>query len=123
MCNKLGRLSRGCKKHEGNDTIEFIFQKEKPKDIRSTYVREFCDIIPQKTETHITILNARENCIYYPGKFSTPISDLTTMKIHVNSAISDIKSSYMYMFIKYFLLKNQMDRAEYIMIQISIIPQ
>ena len=25
MCNKLGRLSRGWKKHAGTDTIEFIF--------------------------------------------------------------------------------------------------
>ena len=51
------------------------------------------------------------------------ISDLTTMKLHVNSAISDIKSRYMCINIKYFYLNNQMYRAEYIMIQISIIPQ
>ena len=45
------------------------------------------------------------------------------MKLHVNSAISDVKSRYMCMEVKYFYLNNQMDRYEYIMIQISMIPQ
>ena len=45
------------------------------------------------------------------------------MKIHVNSAISDIKSMYMCMDTKYFYLNNQMYRAEYILIQIAMIPQ
>ena len=45
------------------------------------------------------------------------------MKLHVNSPISDIKSIYMWMDVGYFYLKNQMYGAEYIMIQISMIPQ
>ena len=39
----------GMEKHAGTDTIEFIFHKEKPKDIKETYVREVCNIRPQKT--------------------------------------------------------------------------
>ena len=53
--------------------------------------------------------------IDYPGKVSTPKSDLTTMKLHINSAISDVKSRYMLMYVKYFYLNNHMDRDEYIM--------
>ena len=45
------------------------------------------------------------------------------MKLHVSSAISDIKSRYMCMDVKYFYLNNMMDRKEYIMIQIFMIPQ
>ena len=45
------------------------------------------------------------------------------MKLYVNSAISDVKSRYICMDVKYFYLNNQMDRAEYIMIHISMIPQ
>ena len=45
------------------------------------------------------------------------------MKIHVNSAISDVKLSYMCMDVKYFYLNKQMERAEYITIYISMIPQ
>ena len=76
-----------------------------------------------KKETHRTRLTAGGNLIDYPGEVSTPTSDLTTMKLHVNSAISDVKSRYMCMDVKYFHLKNQMDRDKYIMIQISMIPQ
>ena len=59
----------------------------------------------------------------YPGDVSTPTSDLTTMKLHVNSTISDVKARYICMGVKYFYLNSMMDRAEYIMIQIAMIPQ
>ena len=91
MCNKLRRLYQGWRKHAGNDIIEFISHKGKPKDRRSTCVRVVCKIRPQKIETHRTILTVGGNLIDYPGEFSTPTSDLTTMELHVNSAISDVK--------------------------------
>ena len=56
--------------------------------------------------------------IDYPGEFSTPTLEFTTMKIHIKSAISDVKSRYMCMDVKYFYLSNQMERDEYIMIQL-----
>ena len=90
---------------------------------RTTYVRAVCNTRPLKTETRRTRLTAGVNLINYPGEVSTPTSDFTTMKIRVNSAILDIKSRYMCMDIKYFYLDNQMCRAEYIMKQISVIPQ
>ena len=65
---------------------------DKPKYIRATYVREVCDNRPQKTETHRTRLATEGNIIYYPGEVSTLISELTTMKLHVNSTISNVKS-------------------------------
>ena len=61
--------------------------------------------------------------IDYPEEVRTPTPDLTTMKIHINSAISDVKSRYMCMDIKGFYLNNQMDRDKYILIQLSMIPQ
>ena len=84
-------------------------------------MRAICNIIPQKTETPRTRLTAGVNLIDYPGSFIKPTLDLTTMKLHVNSAISEVKSRYMCMYVKYFYLNNQMDITEYIMIQISII--
>ena len=68
-------------------------------------------------------LTAGGDLVDYPGEFRTPTSDLTTMKLHVNRAISDVKSRYMYIDVKYFYLNNQMDRGKCIMIQISMIPQ
>ena len=48
--------------------------------------------------------------------------DFTTIKIHVNKAISDVKARYMCMDVKDFYMSNMIDRAEYIIIQIAIIP-
>ena len=97
MCNELGRIYQGWKAHAGTDTIVFIFHKDKPKYRRVTYVRAICDIRPPKTETHRTRLTAGWDLIDYPGEVRTPTSYLTTMKLHINSAISDIKSRYMCM--------------------------
>ena len=87
-------------KHAVTDIKEFILQKYKPKDRRETYVRSVCNIRPQKTETHRKILTSGGNIIDYPREVSTPISYLTTMKLHVNRAISDVKSRYMCMNVK-----------------------
>ena len=67
MCNKLVRLYQGWGKHAQNDTIEFIFHKEKPKDKKATYVRAVRNKRPQKTETNSKRLTAGGNLIYYPG--------------------------------------------------------
>ena len=40
--------------------------------------------------------------IDYPREIITPTSDLTTMKIHISRAISDVKSKYMCMYVKDF---------------------
>ena len=61
MCNELGRLSQGWKEHVGTDTIEFIFHKDKQKGRRATYMRALCNILPLKTETHMTRLTAGGN--------------------------------------------------------------
>ena len=45
------------------------------------------------------------------------------MTIHVNSSISDVKSIYMCMDVKYLYLINHMERDEQITIQLSMIPQ
>ena len=123
MCNELGRLCQGWKSHAGTDTIEFIFHKDKPKDRRATFVRVVCNIQPQNIETHRTRLTVEGDLIDYPGEVSTPTLDLTNMKLHINSAISDVKSRYMCMEVKVLYLNNQMDRDKYIMIQLSMIPQ
>ena len=91
MCNKIGRLSQGWGKHAGTNTIDFVSYKDKPKDRREAYMRAVCGIIPQTTQNHTTRLTSRGNIIDYPGEVITPTSDLTTMKLHVNSAISEIK--------------------------------
>ena len=123
MCNELVRLSHGWGKYSGTDTIEFILNKDKPKFIRETYVRAVCDIRSQKTESHRTRLTAGGNRIDYPVQVSTSTSDITTIKVYVNSAIYDITLIYICMKVKYYHLENHMYRSEYMMIHIFMISQ
>ena len=99
----------GLEKHAGTDKIEFKFPQGQTRDRKATYMRAVCNIRPQKTDTHQTRITAVGNLIYYPREFRTPTSDLTTMELHVNSAISDVKSRYICMDVKYFYLNNKMD--------------
>ena len=64
-----------------------------------------------RVETRRTRLTEEGNIIDYPGEVSTPTPDLTTMKINVNSAISESNSRYMFMGVKYFYLNKQKDRS------------
>ena len=72
---------------------------------------------------HRTRLAAGENIIDNPGNVSTAISDFTTMKLHVNSSISDAKSRFVCMDVIDFYLNNMMYRVDYIMIKIAMITQ
>ena len=69
------------KKHAGTDKVEYIFHKYKLKEIKATYAIAVCDIRPQNIDTHRKRIIAGGNFIDYPGDFSTPTSDLTTMKM------------------------------------------
>ena len=111
------------KTNVGTDKIEFILYEYKFKDRRVTYMISVCDIRPQKKRLTEQVSLQEELLLNYPGEVSTQTSELTTMKLHVNSAVSDIKSRYMCMDVKYFYLNNHTDRVEYIMIQISMISQ
>ena len=85
-------------------------------------MKSVCNIRPHKKETHRTRLTAGVNRIDYLGEISTPTSDLNTMKLHVNNAISDFKSIHMCMDVIYFISSNHIGRAEYNMMKISMIP-
>ena len=54
-------------------------------------MKAVCNVRTQKKDTHRTILTTGGNMINYPGEIRTPTSDLNTKKLHVNSAISDVK--------------------------------
>ena len=59
--------------------------------------------------------------IKFYGPVSTPISDLTTSKIHWNSAPSTPGSKYLVVDIKNFYLNNPMSRNEFYKIAIILI--
>eukprot|EP00978_Attheya_sp_CCMP212_P025273 scaffold80937_cov51-Attheya_sp.AAC.2 len=119
FCNELGRLSQGCNDKKGTNKIFFIERGEIPQGRKATYVKAVCDIRPHKEETHRVRLTAGGNLV---GNVSTPTADVTTIKTHWNSVISDMKSRYMCMYVKDFYLNNPMSRPEFIRIAVEMIP-
>ena len=61
--------------------------------------------------------------VHYPGDVGTPTTDLTLVKIHVNSVISTQGARYMTLDVKNFYLKPSMTRYEYVRIKIDDIPE
>jgi hypothetical protein len=45
-------------------------------------------LLTTKKENHRILLTVGCNCIHYPGNKSTPMADLTTAKVLINSTIS-----------------------------------
>ena len=86
--------------------MDFILHQYMPRDRKENDVRLVCEIRPQKTETHRTRLNVGGSLVAYPREFITPTVDLNTVKMHVNSVISEIIYRYMFMDVKYVYLNN-----------------
>ena len=61
--------------------------------------------------------------IDYPYDISTPVADLTTIKIHLNSVISTPKAKLFCTIIRNFYLNNNLPSPEYTRLPIAIIPQ
>ena len=68
-------------------------------------------------------LTVSRDKIDYPYKTSTQPSDLTTVKVLVNSTISTPKARFMTLDIKIFFLNTVMKRDEWMRISIKQIPQ
>ena len=94
MCNDLGRLYQGWKQIIGTDTIYFIFHKYIQEDIRATSVGAVLNIRAHKADNHVTCLTVGGNLINYTIEVIPPISDLDTMKLHINSSVLSVKSRY-----------------------------
>ena len=86
-----------------------MFYNDIPRDIKVMYVRAVCQMLTYKAETNKTRLATGGGIVGYTTEVSTPTTDLTTLKIHVNILISEIISHYMCMYAKDFYLKNYMD--------------
>ena len=95
FANELGRLAQGVgNRIRGTHTIRFIDADTIPNNEIVTYGRLVSDLKPHKTEeqrVRLTIGGDRIDC---PYGISTPVADLTTIKIHLNSVISTPKSKF-----------------------------
>jgi hypothetical protein len=124
--NEFGRLAQGvggC--IQGTNTIFFIHKHQVPtdrwKDI--TYAKFVCELKPNKAEVHRTRLTVGGDKVHYPGNVGTPTTDLTLVKMHINSIISTPGARYMTLDVKNFNLNTPMARYEYVRIKIDDIPE
>lgn len=125
---EYGRLFQGCPPagipiSEGTNTCRFIKRSEVPNGRKVTYARIVVADRPQKTQPRRVRITVGGNLIEYPGEVSTKTSDLTTVKILINSTISTKNARFMCLDIKDFYLNTTMIRFEYMKIDIRTIPQ
>ena len=74
-----------------------------PSDKRVEYLRIVAELKPNKSETHRFRFTVGSNCINYPGVVTTPTADMHTVKLHLNSVISDVNASYLVADINFFI--------------------
>ena len=88
------------------ETIVFINKHQIPKDCQGdvTYGRIVCDMHKGKKDKHCTRLTMGSNLINYPGDCRTPMANLLTVKILLNSIILMPNAKFMTINIKDFYL-------------------
>ena len=107
--NELGRLAQGIRDIPGTDTIKFISKDQVPKGQKVTYGRIVVTHRPQKPEPNRSRLTAGGDRLDSPVDTATPTSDLTTIKLLWNSAISTPGARYVTMDVKNFYLNTPLD--------------
>jgi hypothetical protein len=81
------------------------------------------DIKDHKEEQERTRLTVGGDQIEYPGDESTRTAGLTTAKILINSVISTLGAKFLVIDIKIFYLNTPLGRFEYMVINLSSLPQ
>jgi hypothetical protein len=94
-----------------------------PKGRKVTYGSFVVDIKDHKEEKERTRLKVGGYQIEYPGDKSTRTAGLTTAKILINSVISTLGAKFLVIDIKIFYLNTPLGRFEYMVINLSSLPQ
>jgi hypothetical protein len=105
------------------NTIRFIQRSNIPKRRKVTYGSFVMDIKDHKEEKERTRLNVGGDQIEYPGYKSTQTAGLTTAKILINSVISTLGAKFLVIDINNFFLNTPLGRFEYMVINLSSLPQ
>ena len=106
---------------EGSDTIAFIPKHMVPKYKMPTYDRLVCGIREHKAETHCTRVTVSGNLIDLPGDRNAATVDLTTIKYHLNSIISERGARFSTTDIKNFYFGPPLAEFDYMKLKLGII--
>lgn len=124
--NEIGRLVQGMKgRVEGTNTMSFIHKREVPKNRYKdvTYGRIVCGVRPGKAEPNRTRLTVGGDKINYPKDCGTPMADLLTVKLLLNSVVSTPGAKFMTLDIKNFYLNAPLKRPKYLRLRIKDFPE
>jgi hypothetical protein len=105
------------------NTIRFIQRSNIPKGRKVTCGSFVVDIKNHKEEEERTRLTVGGDQIEYPGDNSTRTAALATAKILTNSVISTLGAKLLVIDIKKFYLNTPLGRFEYMVINLSLLPQ
>lgn len=123
--NEVGRLTDGRIGNNvvGTNTMRFIHVSELPVGRKPTYNRICADFRPQKADPYRIRYTAGGDKIDYPGITTTPGAEMTTVKLQLNSVISTPNARMMCTDVKDFYLNTEMERYEYMWIQVAMLDQ
>ena len=96
--NEVGRLAQGMPgRNSGTNTIYFINKAPIPVDKWRdvAYSRIVCNVRPQKEETNRTRLTFGGNNLSVDMDCGTPIAEVLTVKLLLNSVISTLNAKFM----------------------------
>jgi hypothetical protein len=105
------------------NTIRFVRRSNIPKGRKVTYGSFVVDIKDHKEEKGRTRLTVGGGQSEYPGDKSTQTAGLTTAKILINSVISTLGAKFLIIDINNFYLNTSLGRFEYMVINLSSLPQ
>jgi hypothetical protein len=98
--NEASRLFQGIRDIPVTDTCFFVELTNIPKDRNITYGKIVCDYKPHKKEKERARLTVGGDRLDYSGDVATSTTDITTLKILINSTISTEDAAMMMMDIK-----------------------
>jgi hypothetical protein len=105
------------------NTIRFVRRSNIPTGRNVTYGSFVVDIKDHKEEKERNRLTVGGDQIEYPGDKSTRTTGLTTAKILINSVISTLGAKFPVIDINNFYLNTPLGRFEYMVINLSSLPQ
>jgi hypothetical protein len=120
--NEIGRLFRGIRNVPGTNTCFFIPKSLVPAHKCPTYGRICHNYQPQKEVKHCVRLTVGSNRINYPGNKSTPMANLNTAKLLINSTISTPGAKFLGINLANFYLNTPMLNPKYMRLHLNIIP-
>jgi hypothetical protein len=123
--NEFGHLTKcvAPRMPSGSETMRYLFHHQLLPGRQATYARFITIERPHKAETKRVRLTVGGNLVHYPDKVSTPIADLSTVKLLLNSVISTPGARFATLDLKDFYLGTPMARKEYMRIPLASIPQ